>query len=106
MRLIDADALAAELLKYPLILRHHGDFVAVNLDAVLAEIRRAPTIDPESLRPQGAWMDVYGGKYANPRYACTNCGEKALYAAKGKQKSSKSCPNCGAKMYISEDIKR
>lgn len=69
-------------------------------------IKAAPAIDPESLRPQGEWIDIYGGKYANPRYACSACGEKALYKfeadaldhVKAVQALSKSCPNCGAKM--------
>ena len=45
MRLVDADALTVEFLQYSMILRHRSDFVAVNLDAVLHEIRRATTID-------------------------------------------------------------
>lgn len=65
-----------------------------------------PVIDPESLRPQGEWKDIYGGKYANRRFACTNCGEYALYTFKVDalghenvvQALSKSCPNCGARM--------
>lgn len=43
--LIDRRALVAEFLTYPMVLRHCGDFVAINLDAVLLEIRRAPTVD-------------------------------------------------------------
>lgn len=58
MRLIDADALIIEFLRYPMILRHSGDFVAVNLDAIIHEVRKAPTIDPASLRPKGEWISV------------------------------------------------
>ena len=99
MQLIDADALTKKI--QFLIRTHHRDaFDALN------EIDNAPTIDPECLRPQGEWIDIYGGKYANPRYACSACGEKALYKfevdALGHEKAvqalSDSCPKCGAKM--------
>ena len=45
MRLGDLDELSKVFLRYPSMLRHSGDFIAVNLDAVLFEIRRSPTID-------------------------------------------------------------
>ena len=69
-------------------------------------MQRIPPIDPESLRVQGEWIDLYGGKYANHRYACTRCGADALYKfevdALGQEKAvqalSDSCPNCGAYM--------
>ena len=32
-----------------------------------------------TIKPQGEWIDMYGGKYDNPRYACSLCGGKALY---------------------------
>ena len=64
------------------------------------------TIDPKSLRQTAEWVDIYGGKYANPRYACSACGERALYKVEIDmldheiivQALSDSCPKCGAMM--------
>lgn len=78
----------------------HGWVVA------LEDITKAPTIDPEDLRPKGEWEDVYGGKYDNPRYRCSRCKEKALYKMERDvlggwhetQALTPSCPNCGADM--------
>ena len=54
----------------------------------------------------GRWVDVYGGKYDNPRYACSECQEKALYTFEvdslgheiAVQELSDHCPECGVKM--------
>lgn len=32
-----------------------------------------------TVRERGRWEDEYGGKYANPRYRCPVCKERALY---------------------------
>lgn len=102
MRLIDADAVDFTIPENP-------DFMIVLLMQVLKNvIDQAPTIDPESIRPQAEWVDVYGKKYANHRYACSRCREDALYKieadALGRERYvqalSDSCPNCGAKMRI------
>lgn len=102
MRLIDANALREKLKK------HHDFFTNAwggfhNLPAkdkarvdeithCIAEIMNAPTIDPESLRPQGEWFvlgqDVF----------CTNCDCESGYNAFGASAFSNFCPNCGAKM--------
>lgn len=52
------------------------------------------------------WEDMWGGKYANPRYQCSACKEKALW--KNEQDELLSwhevqaltdyCPHCGAIM--------
>ena len=52
------------------------------------------------------WEDEHGGKYANPRYRCSACKERALYKFerdlldnwKEVQALTPYCPNCGAKM--------
>lgn len=54
----------------------------------------------------GEWIDKWDGKYANPTYVCSNCGEKALLENyinelnqwRYRQSLSISCPFCGAKM--------
>lgn len=54
----------------------------------------------------GQWEDIYNGKYANPRYRCSICKEKALYKFelddlhnyKEVQALTPNCSHCGAKM--------
>ena len=102
-RLIDADefyGLYCEL--------YEGNVPDAEIDRVSHVISHAPTIDPESLRPRGRWVDRYGGKYANHLYECSECKEKALYKVEVDglgtehivQALSDACPNCGAKMEV------
>ena len=64
-----------------------------------------------TVRERGRWEDEYGGKYANPRYRCPACKERALYKFerdvlgnwKEKQALTDFCPNCGADMRGEED---
>lgn len=70
---------------------------------------KAPTIDPESLRPHGKWERVVGDIHRSG-YAvwCTNCGKYhfvhyrgslgGLYAHDELFREPPDCPNCGAKM--------
>lgn len=53
----------------------------------------APTIDPESLRPVGKWVNASGG-----RTICKRCGNYPLYDHWDKLKLSRFCPKCGARM--------
>ena len=56
------------------------------------------------------WEDVYGGKYANPRYRCSACKAKAQYKLeqnlllswKEVQALTPRCSNCGA--HMDEDL--
>ena len=50
MRLIDADALIEN--KDLLIIIGAGDNICIDI----ADIAKAPTIDPEALRPTGRWV--------------------------------------------------
>ena len=107
MRLIDADALIA---RWKAAMLHMTTVVdgkhPISIETLIEDVEKFPTIDPESLRPLAVWVDIYDGKYANPRYACSDCGEKALYTfevdALGHENTvqalSESCPKCGAKM--------
>lgn len=63
---------------------------------------------PEEVEPviHARWEDKYGGKYANPRYRCSACKEKALYrlevdelhSPREVQALTDRCPHCGAHM--------
>jgi hypothetical protein len=106
MRLIDADALIAAFLDYPKMLTFNGGFCAVNLDAVLLEIRKAPTIEAEPVR-HGRW--VFEEDEVHPwltKAICSNCEKVAEKSSHLQFRIGKKtflhdhtyCPNCGAKM--------
>ena len=52
----------------------------------------------------GRWEDMYGGKYANPRFCCSVCKEKSLFKDERNvlgnwiqvQALTPFCPHCGA----------
>ena len=54
------------------------------------------------------WEDMWGGKYANPRYVCSACNGKALWTQEQDalltwhdvQALTPFCPHCGAEMDI------
>ena len=97
-RLIDADALRCEI---------DGCSFESGYDAgkVLIMIAEAPTVDAVEV-VHARWEDEYGGAFANPRYRCSACKEKALYRHERDclggwhevQALTDYCPNCGAKM--------
>ena len=83
MKLIDADQLKRDF---------RLNFGGVSHVVAACEIiDRQPTIDSESLRPHGKWVD---SSFYHDRplcYDCSNCGYKLMY-------KPNYCPNCGAKM--------
>lgn len=87
MRLIDADVIIEPLKTM------EAAFEEISIASVIRDLKDAPTIDPESLRPQGEWEEY--PDWAHIR--CTNCKrefKKSEFAIKMKP----FCPNCGAKM--------
>ena len=95
-RLIDADAL--KLNAWPE--RYTGEGIVY-----VEDIDNAPTVDAVEV-VHGRWEDEYGGKYANPRYRCSVCKEKALFKFerdllgnyKEVQALTPCCPYCMAKL--------
>ena len=82
MRLIDAATLP-----YRLCVDDDGRKICY----VQAEdIDKAPTIDPESLRPVGRWQKKPGCTYT--AYECSVCHNFAIAGG------TEYCPHCGAKM--------
>lgn len=89
MRLIDANALMKKELIPPC--------GVVSVD----DIKKAPTIDPESLRPKGRWVNedfLEKAATVNDPAICSNCKKPAHKAEHGYAILSKFCPNCGADM--------
>lgn len=66
--------------------------------ACLEEIREAPTVDLESLRPRAHWITVYGtdGSVWSKCPICQN-------ELDGLEDGFSFCPHCGAKMEILKD---
>lgn len=112
MRLIDAD----EVLKAEFAIEEDGAIGCV-VDSEV--IRRSPTIDPESLRPQGKWEwreewemhhETRSCDLISCGWYCTQCGiELGEYLTKEtgvniildldiRRPTLAVCPNCGAKM--------
>lgn len=75
------------------------------LSDILAFLNEAPTVDAVEV-VHGRWEDQYDGKYANPRYRCSVCKEKALYKFerdslgnhRNVQALTPICPYCSAKL--------
>ena len=96
MRLIDAnellDNIRPEDEKLPLIAALMKDIKKI----VSERVEACATIDPESLRPQGEWVNW--GKSGTPTYenygTCSVCHEDAEIHTEHRNY----CPNCGAKM--------
>jgi len=98
MRLIDADAMLATI---------RPDADEDTKSAVLLSdvkklfrnaIANAPTIGPESLRPQGRWAKRQTN--VGEETYCTACGKEAeiLQDGGGCELLSDYCPNCGCRM--------
>lgn len=108
VRLIDANALIAN--KNLHINIGAGDNICIDI----ADIAKAPTIDPESLRPKGRWEHPNGHVAING-FVCSECGQeefsyRAINPLPGGvcladengnfyyPPKMNYCPNCGAKM--------
>ena len=102
MKLIDADALIAQLKAVRIrsedltidYKRGHSDGIITAVDYA----DDAPTINPESLRPHGRWeiTDAY------PHWMCCSVCHKAVVrnieVVERYEIPTSFCPNCGAKM--------
>lgn len=91
MRLIDANAL--EQIITEKFKEHYGNtvyqFMRDFFTFVIRQIRKAPTIEAETVR-HGRWIHDY-----NNLYGCSECMERETMSPK---KLKPYCPNCGAKM--------
>ena len=104
-RTIDAECVTKRLqAKKP-----SNDYMKVMLDECIAEIKSAPTIEPE--RKKGKWIPVdsfsaFGGDEAtwmthgNPIafYYCSECKEQTYAGEDGEPLLTDYCPDCGADM--------
>lgn len=106
LRLIDADVL--ERIVEEKFHEHYGatvyQFMHDFFRFIIRQIRKAPTIDPESIRPHGQWVEY-------DCYKCNSDGEPVIKTATvlvcsvcGREERYREpyC-HCGAKMDLEED---
>ena len=99
MRLIDADALKAS------IVRQCDDCRKLGLDEIaeaiqkgfLQEIDNAPTIEPE--RNKGKWIETKDSEWSGGGcYKCSHCSLGISFELFGLMPEWNYCPNCGVNM--------
>ena len=102
-RYIDADALKdeLELADFETDSRMFGGQTVLFEYSVFKIVDSAPTISPDEVRGVGKWETKHD-KVAW-WYECSCCHEKPLISNFGAMENlSAYCPNCGAKMEVSE----
>ena len=105
-RYIDADALQVDCMR-----RYCGDCDCRNglkcracwVDDMLEEIGNAPTVSPDEVRGKGEWIKAHDDTAW--WWECSVCHEPPLQRYKCDRLSN-FCPNCGAKMEVSEDARK
>ena len=90
VRLIDANAL--EFQYAHMIYPNGTESMGYHAYVTSVQIKDAPTIDPESMRPVGRWE-----QYLDFWRKCSLCGEN-WHEQWVMAKHLNFCPNCGAKM--------
>lgn len=108
-RYIDADELKQERDMAIKAYENANIFTATaireHIKPLLDKIVDMPTADVVEVK-HGEWIDKFNGRFVNPTYICSVCGEKALLECyineldhwKYRQSLSIRCPHCGAKM--------
>ena len=105
VRLIDANALIATIEK----IAREDKNQFFHLDEITQEIFDAPTIDPESPRPKGRWVDQkWNDMWQSMTATCSHCLKRGEVRVKTNEYGmrvidSAFCPNCGADMRGEED---
>ena len=105
MRLIDADALIESIPDNaePDEFENCGSCGCMGKYALRDFINDAPTISPDEVRGLGKWTrHVLKNANIPWGYDCSACGEWFVIGGDTAERYNY-CPNCGAKMEVSED---
>ena len=94
-RMIDADKAIEYLENHKRVAEENNYMLAADEDAIIKFIsEKCPTIDPDSLKPHGRWIEYEASDSdLDPRCRCSKCGSVETPLARHSY-----CPNCGAKM--------
>ena len=99
-RYIDADVILTKFDKTLQLAGNDGAIAALKFCKEI--VRKAPTISTDDLRGVGRWVRISGfhldHEYHPARYQCDQCKH---FVDSGDDRNY--CPNCGAKMEVSED---
>ena len=109
IKVIDATAVYNGIALYMAENAYLNDTALDVLKMMAGWLNEAPTVDAVEV-VHGKWEDEHGGKYANPRYRCSACKERALYKFerdlldnwKEVQAFTPNCPYCGAMMDLED----
>ncbi len=99
MRLIDADEFIKIIREhdYPLATRNGSIDNGMFTNGILQAVDETPTINPESLRPKGEWLDKMVRDWH-----CSECGQsvpkQVRFDGYCYDDKLNFCPNCGADM--------
>ena len=97
-RYIDADALQVNMME----MAASGLY---GLEDMIGAVIEAPTVSPDEVRGVGKWIRISGyhldHEYHPARYQCDQCKH---FVDSGDDRNY--CPNCGAKMEVSEDTRK
>lgn len=66
---------------------------------IVDEAKKAPTINPESLRPAAKWIEAPDEGADGSWEACSRCAWESRWAAS----KYKYCPHCGARMVNADE---
>lgn len=94
MRLIDADALIAEMRREPKFEKTDFDKRMIYIEKSV--IDKQPTIEAVPVK-HGRWIDDLGF------YVCSVCDKSGAWNSWEVPWKSDYCPNCGAKMDLEEE---
>ena len=95
MRAIDADAFRKVLVDRQITIQFFHPAERNELGYIIDLLDYIPPIDPESLRPQGAWIYHIDDLFpAEGTQECSNCHQEEKISLCNENY----CPNCGARM--------
>jgi len=95
-RYIDADALQANMMEMV-------SSSLYGLEDMIDAVIEAPTVSPDEVRGAGEWIKAHDDTAW--WWECSVCHEPPLQRYKCDRLSN-FCPNCGAKMEVSEDARK
>lgn len=103
MRLIDADALMADIKECIEIKYANSEYEQLEgLEIALSCVDEQPTIEE---RKRGKWTQILNADKVTHDYRCSECHRYRFHNGEMRKKY-KFCPNCGARMENADAVSR